>query len=346
MEHSTFIWETVKPVYREFSEYIYFTKRPKMDIVRKLLVVLILSTLVEPVSAGNKNDSTKIPPSASFLKLSDTVVPTEKIFIYHGDTLAFERPNLFHNLGGIPSDMWQIAKSPFKRKSLLPLVVIAASSGILIWQDQNILNGVRHFSDQIGLNPDTHYNDVVKLGKTKVLRIPKNLNTALYQLGQGGSSLMLAGGMWIYGKIWNDWRAMDAAYDIAETFVTMGVTTQVLKRISGRESPFQRTISGGKWRPFPSFAKFQNHTSNYDAFPSGHLASLVATITVLANDYPEKKWILPVGCTVAAACSFAMMNTEVHWAGDYPLAIAIGYLSGKITTWRHHKNRPRKNFIQ
>jgi hypothetical protein len=32
-----------------------------------------------------------------------------------------------------------------------------------------------------------------------------------------------------------------------------------------------------------------------------------------------------------------MMNTEVHWAGDYPLALAIGYLSGKITTWRHKK---------
>jgi hypothetical protein len=38
------------------------------------------------------------------------------------------------------------------------------------------------------------------------------------------------------------------------------------------------------------------------------------------------------------ACSaWAMMNTEVHWAGDYPLAIALGYVSGKVTAWQHRK---------
>jgi hypothetical protein len=40
-----------------------------------------------------------------------------------------------------------------------------------------------------------------------------------------------------------------------------------------------------------------------------------------------------------ALSAWAMMNTEVHWAGDYPLAIAIGYISGKITTMRH-KRKP------
>jgi len=27
----------------------------------------------------------------------------------------------------------------------------------------------------------------------------------------------------------------------------------------------------------------------------------------------------------------------VHWAGDYPLALAIGYLNAKIITARHKK---------
>ena len=33
--------------------------------------------------------------------------------------------------------------------------------------------------------------------------------------------------------------------------------------------------------------------------------------------------------------AWAMLNAEVHWIGDYPLAIAVGYLAGKVTTMRH-----------
>lgn len=147
--------------------------------------------------------------------------------------------------------------------------------------------------------------------------------------------MMLAGGLWIYGKIKKDRRAISTANDLAETFVTMGVTTQIIKRITGRESPFLATQSGGRWTPFPAFADYQRNTSAYDAFPSGHLSTMMATVTVLSYNYPEKKWIKPVGYTLIGLSAWAMMNTEVHWAGDYPLAIAVGYLSGKITTWRH-----------
>jgi membrane-associated phospholipid phosphatase len=149
--------------------------------------------------------------------------------------------------------------------------------------------------------------------------------------------MILAGGIWIYGKLAKDYRAIATASDLAETFVTMGVTTQILKRISGRESPYVATVQGGRWRPLPSFGEYQRNTPFYDAFPSGHLATLTATVTVLASNYPEKKWIKPVGYLVMALSSWAMMNTEVHWPGDYPLAIAVGYLSGKVTTLRHKK---------
>lgn len=157
--------------------------------------------------------------------------------------------------------------------------------------------------------------------------------------------MILAGGLWVYGKFAHDRRAINTAADLTETFITMGLATQVLKRISGRESPFERTVNGGKWRPFPSFSAYQKNTPKYDAFPSGHLSTLVASITVLASNYPEKKWIIPVGSLIASGCAFAMMNTEVHWAGDYPLAIAIGYLSGKITTLRHKKRANGKWFL-
>lgn len=281
--------------------------------------------------------------SISITKAQDIILQNQgsvsyaKCYVYKKDTVWFGKPNLLHSVGNVPSDLWQIARSPFQKNNLIGLSVVAASTAILVTKDQAILNWVVKQNNRIGLSSDTRYNAIVRTGDLKIIKVPLNINSGLYQLGEGGTSMMLAGGLWIYGKIQKDPRAISTAYDLTETFITMGVTTQILKRISGRESPFAATRPGGKWTLFPPFNSYQQHTSNFDAFPSGHLATMVATVTVLAANYPEKKWIKPVGYSLIGLCAWAMMNTEVHWAGDYPLAIAIGYLAGKITTWRHKK---------
>lgn len=254
----------------------------------------------------------------------------------------FTKPSLLKNLSHVPADIYGIAKAPFQGKNWIAMSVVGAGTALLIYKDQEIINWVRKSSDRIGLNPETEYAVLIKAGDTKILKIPRNINTAFYQLGEGGTSIMIAGGLWVYGKISKDWRAINTANDLVETFITMGVTTQLLKRTTGRESPFMATKPGGKWTPFPSFSAYQSHTSSYDAFPSGHLATMVATITVLTQNYPEKKWLKPIGYLLIGLSSWAMMNTEVHWAGDYPLAIALGYISGKITTWRHRSDFRRK----
>lgn len=263
-----------------------------------------------------------------------------QLFIYKGDTLSFEKPNLWRNIKSVPRDMLQIGKYPFQGKHWINISAIALSSAILIHYDQALTDGVKHASAQIHLDPETNYREVWKPFNLRILKIPLNWNSALYQMGEGGTSIMLAGGLFIYGKISKDYRAVSTAYDISETFITMGLTTQIMKRISGRESPFVATRPGGAWRPFPSFSDYQHNTPKYDGFPSGHLATLMATITVLSYNYPEKKWIKPVGYTLIGMAGWAMMNTEVHWIGDYPLALAVGYLSGKITTMKHRK--PKK----
>ena len=62
--------------------------------------------------------------------------------------------------------------------------------------------------------------------------------------------------------------------------------------------------------------------------------------------YPEKKWIKPVGYSLIGLTGFAMMNNKVHWAGDYPLAIALGYVAGCITVNRHlHHKKSILNFL-
>lgn len=251
----------------------------------------------------------------------------------------FQRPEKWGFIKNIPKDMWQMAKAPFERAHLKGLAITSLSSALLIWQDQKLLDRALQFGRNIQLNPETEFGVLWQAFGTKIIKYPKNLNTAFYQLGEGGTSMLLAAGLFIHGKIQKDYRSLQTASDLVETFMTMGISTQLLKRSFGRQSPFVATQPGGEWSPFPSFKSYQNNTPNYDGFPSGHLATMMATITVLCENYPEKKWIKPLGYTLIGLSAFAMMNTEVHWAGDYPLALALGYLSAKITVGRHQKAR-------
>jgi hypothetical protein len=247
------------------------------------------------------------------------------------------KPKPFHFITNLPGNLIEIAKAPFKKEYLNGIIITSILTGLFISVDQPLLNAVHNIGKEINLDPETKYKVPIKIGEAKILKIPQNINTALYQIGEGGTSLLLAGGLFIYGKFNHSKREIEAASDLTETFITMGIATQILKRISGRESPFVATKSGGRWRPFPSFNAYQSHTPSYDAFPSGHLATLMATVTTLRLAYPEKKWITPVGYTVMGLSAFAMANTDVHWIGDYPLAVALGYVAARIT---HSKNHP------
>jgi membrane-associated phospholipid phosphatase len=255
------------------------------------------------------------------------------------DTIIFTKPNLLKSLGHIPADMWYIAKAPFKKQNLKGLGIVTASTLILVAKDQAITNWVRKASSNVCLQHNENYKVPFAPGGVRIIKVPQNLNSFLYQLGEGGTSMLLAGGLWLSGKINHNNRDIQTAADLTETFLSMGITTQILKRISGRQSPSAATVAGGLWRPFPTFNAYQKNTSSFDAFPSGHLATMMATVTVLAYNYPHKKWIRPVGFTIMGLTSWAMVNSNVHWAGDYPLALAVGYLAGRITTKRHIKKQ-------
>jgi hypothetical protein len=55
---------------------------------------------------------------------------------------------------------------------------------------------------------------------------------------------------------------------------------------------------------------------------------------VLALNYPEHRYIWPVGSAAMGVLSFAMVNNGVHWASDYPLALAIGGVIGRTVVQR------------
>jgi hypothetical protein len=287
-----------------------------------------------------------------------TIIGNEQHYqINDSAVFVYKKPRAFSFLSTLPADAVGMAKAPFENNSFNYNVLVLGSTAYLLVADQPLMDGVENLSKKIHLNSDGIYNDVFKItaGKTdiKILRFPGNINTALYQMGQGFPSLLLGGGLYVYGKIKKDYRAISTASQLAESFILMGIGAQILKRISGRQSPDMATVDGGKWQPLPSFSNYQKNTPNYDAFPSGHLATLMSSVTILAENYPEKRYIKPVGYTLIGLVGYAMMNNKVHWASDYPVAIALGYICAKqvakhnrriINSSSHQKPKQELNY--
>jgi len=260
--------------------------------------------------------------------------------------LPYERPGGFDWLTESPNNMLLFAKRIRPKKNKWWLAGIGLSSAILIKYDQAIVDESQRFARRIGLISDTKHGretytliDWELAGYDLPLVFPKNTNSYLYFIGDGLAHLGIIGGLATYGVMNDDNRALSTASQTVEALFVTGVVVQVLKRTTGREAPFKATKDGGKWQFFPNQEDYNQNVPKYDAFPSGHLATVMATMTVLSDNYPEHGYIKPVGWGLMGLLGFGMLNNGVHWAGDYPLGLAIGYTAAKAITEKNKRQR-------
>jgi hypothetical protein len=155
----------------------------------------------------------------------------------------------------------------------------------------------------------------------------------LYYIGDGITEISIDAGFYLYSLVAGDIRARQTSLQLSEGMITTGIFVQLLKHMTGRTTA-RKGNNKDLWRWFPSIKEYHRSVPSYDAFPSGHLAIAMATTTIIAMNYPEKKFIKPLGYTLMAICGYQMLNNGVHWAGDYPLALALGYTIGKIAVNR------------
>jgi len=301
--------------------------------IRLKAIVVLLIILLGKGRNSYAQDSTAFFADTSTMRKIDSVQPPIAI----SSAQSYKQPKPFSFITMVPDDLWKLTKSPFQKKSIPTLALLAGSTALMIHYDQSITDAVKNFSVRNNIDTNTRYKIFFRAGSFR-MRVPTNLTSVLYVMGEGWVGLAIGGGLWISGKINNNNRDKQTANDLVEGFISSGLMAQVIKRSTGRESPFVATIPGGKWQPFPSFREYHRNTPQYDAFPSGHLSTMMAYTTILADNYPGKKWIRPLGYILISLTGIAMINTEVHWISDYPLALAIGYIQGKIITGRHNKN--------
>lgn len=247
--------------------------------------------------------------------------------------VAFKTPKHFGFITNIPKDLYGFTKNSFSKNNYKDLAIVAGSTAILILADQVIANSVQSSFRNAGIHATENFSPIVQVnigGKsTNIGKLPHNINTAFYNLGQGSSTMLLAGGFYLLGKIKKDNRALQTASQLAEAFISLGFSTQLIKYSTGRENPVVATVIRGRWQPFPSWSNFQNNKTKYDAFPSGHMATFVSTVTIIGENYPQIKWIKPVGYGIAGLIGLSMINNGAHWVSDYPMGFALGYGFGK-----------------
>ncbi|GAB3577069.1 phosphatase PAP2 family protein [Hymenobacter daeguensis] len=254
-----------------------------------------------------------------------------------GVTWHYDKPKPFGWAFNIPKDIIQAPGLAFRRENTGTLVGLVVSSAALWVADQAIIDWSQDVGKQLGLTPKstqrTLFHIPFHIGSANLpfeFNVPDNLNSTFYYIGDGWTHLTIASSFWIYGGIKKDNRALRTSSELGEAIFSTGLIVQAMKRLTGRQSPYVATKDRGEWHLFPSYNRYQNFVPNYDAFPTGHLATAMATLTVIAENYPEYHFIRPVGYGLMGLLGYAMLNNGVHWASDYPIGIAIGYGFAKI----------------
>lgn len=236
-----------------------------------------------------------------------------------GNTFAqqdyvYTRPGWFTFLKNIPGDMRHYTRDPLTKKNLWGLTAITVSTGLMVYYDDKLLNASNELSDKLGLSEQTNWR--------------------MEHIGDGYLQLYVASSLIGYGLYYNDNRALQSASQIFESVFASGTIVQLIKHITGRESPFVATTPTGRWRFFPNQIDYHNRVPEFDAFPSGHISSITAMVVVLSENYPEYTFIKPLGYLAVGLNAIGMMNTGVHWISDYPIGIALGYSFAKIAVKR------------
>jgi membrane-associated PAP2 superfamily phosphatase len=212
----------------------------------------------------------------------------------------------------IPGDWVTFANRNIREEKIPHILGITGLTAFAIWTDQPVWEA----SDRWFKTGGKFVQDMSDFG---------------VYIGDGKPQFGLAAAFGAFGLLAKDDRALRTGSQLVQTILACGIVIQTLKHITGRESPFVSSRINGRWVFFPNQIEYHKKVPYYDAFPSGHIATTMATLTVVMENYPEwKPWLRPLTYGLVALVGIGLSNTGIHWWSDYPLGIALGYEFGMI----------------
>ncbi len=286
-----------------------------MKILIYFICLFLVSNSIAQTAIQSSSDQSVVTEDArSTNPLNETKIPLEKVVLE------------------IPTTSLETLKISFSKKSIPWWAGIVGSTLILLNNDEVILENWKREGRAAGLGNEDKTKAILSAGEIDLLRLPTDAGSFMYFLGDGWMHFGISAGFLINGYKNDNVRAYNTGLRIIHGMTTSTIFSQFLKRAFGRESPYVRTEPFGKWSPFPSIPEYQKRTAFYDAMPSGHVMTATLTFTIINDAYPEySNYTIPLAAAWVTALSYQMVNNGVHWASDYPLGIAMGYVFGKAS---------------
>jgi hypothetical protein len=230
------------------------------------------------------------------------------------------KQNFFNELG---EDFYLQATSPFRMNTqdALYLSGFTIVTGVLIAVDQHLDDGIKPFKN-----------------KSSFVNATSPVVTE-FGGAYGIYGCLAFGG---YSIIAKDKKAQETSILLAEAIITSGVWSRVGKLLCGRERPSAAyTYSherGGHWYgPLPQFQKGGSVTQ-YDGFPSGHMATAFAIATVFAEQYSDHKIVPVIAYSAALIIGLTRMIEHTHWASDVFAGSVLGYVCAQQVISYHRMN--------
>lgn len=288
-------------------------------------VLLVLCVLVLPVISRAERPSINLGESGEITRDSITIAAQDStsLAIEAKRQTGVVSPGLFDMITNLPSDWSGYFKKTVTWDHWLPITAMAIGTTALVMTDHESYVPFKKVYDKNQTFHDA-MDYCVFMGDGKF---------------QFGIAALFAG----YSIVSGNQKAWRTASQTAEVILSCGAVVQVLKHLTGRESPFVATSWSGKWILFPNQIDYMKHTPHYDAFPSGHIATATATLTVIANNYPDSKWILPVGYVALGGIATGLCASGIHWWSDIPLGVALGYGFAQVVTANNAPDTPSNN---
>jgi membrane-associated phospholipid phosphatase len=228
----------------------------------------------------------------------------------------FPLPAWHSMITDVPAAWYGAYRSVFQPMKVSSIVGLGMLTVALVTTDEETYRLTRRFHDASQFN--------------------RSFTDVCVYMGDGLPHFGAAAGLALFGFATGDRRAVRTSSELVEALIGTAFVVHVVKRTTGRERPSRATRPGGVWDIFPNQGQYDHSVSRFDAFPSGHLSTTVATLTVIMESYPEATWLKPVSYSVIGLVAFGLVNKGMHWYSDFPVAIALGHLIGTAAV---HLNR-------
>lgn len=152
--------------------------------------------------------------------------------------------------------------------------------------------------------------------------------TDVSYLGEPYTLLPIAAGMYFGGTAAHSDHFRETGLLAFETLADVTVVQLALKSVFDRERPLEGSGNG----------EFEASTSpRYNSsFPSGHAIETFALASIVAHEYPHKRWVKILAYSYAAGVVGARLAADKHFPGDVMAGGAIGWFVGDFVYGKRH----------